>query len=172
MEVIGVYVPPEKPPAREPAPEDAAPAQEPAEPPSPDGFVSPWAEVGGGYALYEQSKLRVDGAPNDAKTSLILRSRQNVLSASNSAAVSSGSPPIRLQPGDHSRVAPAGTACSIIHGSFASAAVVVTDGPQAPSTRASVTSIPASASNRMGRALRSSTLDTSSCLSWHARRRE
>src|SRR5687767_1041214 len=32
----------------------------------PDGFVSPWAEVGGGYALYEQSKLRVDGAPNDA----------------------------------------------------------------------------------------------------------
>jgi hypothetical protein len=32
----------------------------------PSRFVSPWVEAGGGYALYEQSKLRVDGQPNNA----------------------------------------------------------------------------------------------------------
>lgn len=33
---------------------------------APGAMVSPWVEAGGGYALYEQSKLRIDGAPNDA----------------------------------------------------------------------------------------------------------
>jgi opacity protein-like surface antigen len=32
----------------------------------PGAVFSPWIEGGGGYALYEQSRLRVDGEPNDA----------------------------------------------------------------------------------------------------------